>query len=91
MCCHLYREVSLVVAAGRGVGRRLEERVEERKDQEEEEPKDGGGMGTVAPHWGNQSSEDEQLSDMQVSERTIWELRLKLDKYILSSVSLRIL
>ena len=62
------------------MGRRQEERVEERKDQEEEEPKefkeDGGGMGTVDPDWGNQSSEDEQLSDVWVSERTIWELRL---------------
>ena len=56
------------------MGRRQEERVEERKDQEEE-PKDGEGMGTVDPDWGNQSSEDEQLSDVQVSERTIWELR----------------
>ena len=55
----------MCLAAGRGVGRRQEKRAEEEKEQEEEEPeRDGGGMGTVDPGWGNQSNiiddEDEQ-------------------------------
>jgi len=50
------------LAAGRGVGRRQEKRAEEEKEQKERLERDGEGMGTVDPDWGNQSSvyEDEQ-------------------------------
>ena len=54
--------VFVSLAAGRDMGIRQEKKAEEEKEQKEKLDRDGEGMGTVDPDWGNKSSvyEDEQ-------------------------------